>query len=127
MLRKLENEGQLDYSKIYLAGDEEPTVPVIIVDEAKLATEGIGAIRMVGFASRDAVRVTLETKLATFYSRQRRGLWTKGEGSGNVLNVLGAYTDCDNDTLLLNVSAVGPTCHTGASSCFEAPIETEKI
>jgi phosphoribosyl-AMP cyclohydrolase / phosphoribosyl-ATP pyrophosphohydrolase len=121
MLREIIDASELDYSKILLAGDSEPTVPVVVIDTNKIAIDGIGSIRMVGFANIDAVRKTLETKMATFYSRSRKELWTKGESSGNVLQVLGAYTDCDNDTLLLSVVPVGPTCHTGAESCFQLP------
>lgn len=120
MLREVFSAEQLDYSKLVLPGDTEPVVPVIAVDEANLARDGLSAIRMVGFANRAAVEKTIEVSQATFYSRQRKELWTKGESSGNVLSVVGMYTDCDNDTLLLSIVPEGPTCHTGTNSCFEA-------
>ena len=73
---------------------------------------------MVGFLDDQALRTTLSTGLATFYSRSRGGQWTKGESSGNTLAVRAVEVDCDRDTLLLHALPAGPTCHTGNQTCF---------
>nr|WP_269813484.1 bifunctional phosphoribosyl-AMP cyclohydrolase/phosphoribosyl-ATP diphosphatase HisIE [Ornithinimicrobium sediminis] len=77
-----------------------------------------GQVLMVGYLDRAALRATLETGLATFHSRSRGTTWTKGETSGNTLTVERIEVDCDRDTLLLHCTPAGPTCHTGAVSCF---------
>jgi len=66
----------------------------------------------------EAYRRTLETRLATFFSRSRKTLWTKGETSGNYLHVKEVLEDCDSDTVLIKADPVGPVCHTGADTCF---------
>jgi phosphoribosyl-AMP cyclohydrolase len=75
---------------------------------------------MVGFMNREALEATLRTGFVTFYSRTRQTLWTKGETSGNRLEVVAAWTDCDRDTVLLRVRVLGQgkVCHTGSRSCF---------
>ena len=73
---------------------------------------------MVAFATEQAVRLTLETKRATFWSRSRGELWEKGRTSGHFLDVHGVLVDCDADCLVYLVAARGPTCHTGAPTCF---------
>lgn len=75
-------------------------------------------VLMVGFMNEEAYRKTLATKRATFYSRSRNELWTKGETSGHFLDVTEVLTDCDNDTVLVKARPNGPTCHTGADTCF---------
>lgn len=75
-------------------------------------------ILMLGFANREAVEKTLETHTAWFWSRSRQTLWNKGETSGHFLKVHKVVTDCDTDTLLYLCTPLGPTCHTGAKSCF---------
>jgi phosphoribosyl-ATP pyrophosphohydrolase/phosphoribosyl-AMP cyclohydrolase len=79
-----------------------------------------GELLMVGFMNRDALEKTLRTAFVTFYSRTRKTLWTNGETSGNRLEVVGAWTDCDRDTVLLRVRVLGEgkVCHTGSKSCF---------
>lgn len=77
-------------------------------------------VLMVGFLDEQALTTTIETGLATFYSRSRGGQWTKGETSGNVLRVETVELDCDRDTLLLHALPDGPTCHTGDPTCFGA-------
>lgn len=77
-----------------------------------------GQVLMVGFLDEDALRTTLETGLATFFSRSRGQRWTKGETSGNTLAVEAVEVDCDRDTLLLHAIPSGPTCHTGEATCF---------
>lgn len=75
-------------------------------------------VLMLGFTNLEAVRLTLETKTAWFWSRSRNQLWNKGESSGHFLHIKTVKTDCDTDTLLYLCDPVGPTCHTGAESCF---------
>ena len=77
---------------------------------------------MVAWMSREALDQTLETGFATYYSRSRGRLWVKGESSGHRLRVHSVTADCDGDTLLLSVSAEGPSCHTGARNCFFNPV-----
>jgi phosphoribosyl-AMP cyclohydrolase / phosphoribosyl-ATP pyrophosphohydrolase len=79
-----------------------------------------GEVLMVGYADREALDRSLETGLLTFRSRTRGTLWTKGETSGNTLRIIALHQDCDGDALLALVDPTGPTCHTGARSCFGA-------
>ncbi|MGC5584836.1 bifunctional phosphoribosyl-AMP cyclohydrolase/phosphoribosyl-ATP diphosphatase HisIE [Ornithinimicrobium sp. W1679] len=76
-------------------------------------------VLMVGFLDAQAVETTLRTGLATFRSRSRGGPWTKGETSGNTLQVVAVDVDCDRDTLLISAVPAGPTCHTGDRTCFD--------
>ena len=78
---------------------------------------------MVAHMNAEALRRTLETREATFWSRSRARLWKKGETSGNVLRVVEARIDCDQDALVLRCRPLGPTCHTGARSCFYRRLE----
>ncbi len=75
-------------------------------------------VLMLGFMNDEAYRKTIETKKVTFWSRTRQCLWTKGETSGNYLNVVEIKVDCDNDTLLVSVHPQGPTCHLGTDTCW---------
>jgi phosphoribosyl-AMP cyclohydrolase / phosphoribosyl-ATP pyrophosphohydrolase len=77
-----------------------------------------GRLLMLGYMNREALGVTLETGLATFYSRSKQRLWTKGETSGNRLRVTAVHEDCDADALLVLADPEGPTCHLGSESCF---------
>ena len=87
-------------------------VPAIIQDaETK-------NVLMLGFMNKEAYEKTLATKHVTFWSRTRQTLWTKGETSGHFLNLVDMKIDCDNDTLLVRVHPVGPTCHTGTDTCW---------
>lgn len=92
-------------------------IPVVIQDA------DTKAVLMLGFTNREAVERTLATKTAWFWSRSRRQLWNKGETSGHFLHVAQVLTDCDTDTLLYLCHPDGPTCHTGATSCFFQEIE----
>lgn len=83
-----------------------------------IAQDGQGRILMVGFASREALDVTLKTRKATFFSRSKNRLWTKGETSGHVMTVRQVRWDCDRDTLLYLCEASGPACHFGTDTCF---------
>ena len=75
-------------------------------------------VLMLGYMNREALDKTLETKKVTFWSRSRNQLWTKGETSGNFLDLIDIKSDCDNDTLLVKVHPHGPTCHTGTDTCW---------
>jgi phosphoribosyl-ATP pyrophosphohydrolase/phosphoribosyl-AMP cyclohydrolase len=77
-----------------------------------------GRLLMLGYMSREALAATLESGFATFHSRSRNRLWQKGETSGNRLRVRAVLDDCDGDALLVLAEPEGPTCHTGAQSCF---------
>ena len=77
-----------------------------------------GEVRMVAWMTREALAHTIETGVATFFSRSRNALWKKGETSGNELRVVRLGVDCDGDTVLLLVEPKGPSCHTGRPSCF---------
>ena len=87
-------------------------IPAIITDAAD------GAVLMLGYMNAESLDITLEQKKVCFFSRSRQKLWLKGETSGNFLNVVSIKTDCDADTLLITANPDGPTCHTGARSCF---------
>ncbi len=75
-------------------------------------------VLMLGYMNEEALNKTIAEKKVTFYSRTKQRLWTKGETSGNFLNVVDMSLDCDNDTLLILADPIGPTCHTGTESCF---------
>ncbi len=92
--------------------DDKGLIPVIVQDVKD------GAVLMLGYASRESLRLTLEKGEMVFWSRSRRELWHKGGTSGNVLRVKSISKDCDSDTLLVKAEPAGPTCHTGERSCF---------
>jgi phosphoribosyl-ATP pyrophosphohydrolase/phosphoribosyl-AMP cyclohydrolase len=92
--------------------DKRPLVPAVVQD---IRT---GQVRMLGYMDREAFAATLATGELHFHSRSRGGLWKKGESSGNLHRVVGVSQDCDADALLVSVIPAGPTCHTGAESCF---------
>lgn len=75
-------------------------------------------VLMLGYMNEAAYQKTVETNLITFFSRSKQRLWTKGEESGNFLNLVDIKNDCDNDTLLIQVNPVGPTCHKGSDDCW---------
>jgi phosphoribosyl-ATP pyrophosphohydrolase/phosphoribosyl-AMP cyclohydrolase len=87
-------------------------VPVIIQDAVT------NKVLMLGYMNNEALQKTIDTKLVTFFSRSKQRLWTKGEESGNVLNLLDIKLDCDSDTLLIKVVPNGPTCHKGTDTCW---------
>ena len=97
---------------------ENGLVPVIIQDASTLQ------VLMLGYMNQDAFQKTVKEGKVTFFSRSKNCLWTKGEASGNFLLVKEIHLDCDSDTLLIQVNALGPTCHTGSTSCFKE--ETSK-
>lgn len=96
-------------------------VPAIIQDNRTLK------VLMLGFMNEEALQKTLSTRKATFYSRSRKCLWTKGETSGNYLNVVSIKCDCDKDTLLIKAIPDGPVCHTGADTCWNESNTTSPL
>ena len=80
---------------------------------------GTGEVLMMAWMNRESLERTLSTGKATYYSRSRSQLWTKGEESGNTQEVVSVAADCDGDTLLLQVEQTGPACHTGTRTCFD--------
>ncbi|HZL09903.1 MAG TPA: bifunctional phosphoribosyl-AMP cyclohydrolase/phosphoribosyl-ATP diphosphatase HisIE [Prolixibacteraceae bacterium] len=97
---------QLDFTKL------NGLIPAVIQDNTT------NVVLMLGFMNEEAVAKTEETGQVTFFSRTKNRLWTKGEESGNFLNVVSIAADCDNDTLLIKVNPVGPVCHTGDDTCW---------
>ena len=87
-------------------------VPVVIQDNRTLQ------VLMVGYMNEEALIKTKKDRKVTFFSRSKNRLWTKGETSGNYLNVVEISADCDNDSILIKAIPSGPTCHTGSTSCF---------
>jgi phosphoribosyl-AMP cyclohydrolase / phosphoribosyl-ATP pyrophosphohydrolase len=97
---------KLDFKKM------DGIMPVVIQD-AKTK-----AVLMLGFMNESSLQQTQQSNQVVFWSRSKQRLWRKGESSGNYLNVVSIKADCDKDTLLISVKPDGPTCHTGAISCF---------
>jgi phosphoribosyl-AMP cyclohydrolase / phosphoribosyl-ATP pyrophosphohydrolase len=96
----------IDFSKL------NGLVPCIVQDA------GSNVVLMLGFMNAEALDKTIAQKRVTFFSRSKQRLWTKGETSGNFLELVDIIADCDNDTLLVKAHPVGPACHTGADTCF---------
>ena len=92
--------------------DTNGLVPAIIQDAI---TKNV---LMLGYMNEEAYQKTIDTNKVTFFSRSKQRLWTKGEESGNFLNLVGIKNDCDNDSLLIQVNPVGPTCHKGTDNCW---------
>ncbi len=105
-MKEFKNISQVNFEK--LGG----LVPAVIQDNTTMK------VLMVGFMNREALEKTEELGKVTFFSRTKNRLWTKGEESGNFLNVVSILVDCDDDTLLIKANPVGPVCHTGADTCF---------
>ncbi len=98
--------------KINFNKNNDGLVPAIIQDAS---TKNV---LMLGYMNKDAYEKTVVTKKVTFYSRTKQRLWTKGEESGNILELVDIKNDCDQDTLLITVNPVGPTCHKGSDTCW---------
>jgi len=98
--------------KIDFKKNKDGLVPAIIQDAT---TKNV---LMLGYMNEEALEKTKTTKKVVFYSRTKKRLWTKGEVSGNFLNIVDIKIDCDNDTLLISVTPEGPTCHTGSDTCW---------
>jgi phosphoribosyl-AMP cyclohydrolase / phosphoribosyl-ATP pyrophosphohydrolase len=97
---------EIDFTKL------NGLVPCIVQDASS------SVVLMLGFMNAEALDQTIRDKRVTFFSRSKQRLWTKGETSGNFLNVVDILADCDQDTLLIKANPVGPACHTGADTCF---------
>lgn len=99
--------------KIDFTKNTDQLIPAIIQDnETK-------TVLMLGYMNQEALDKTIATQKVTFFSRSKKRLWTKGEESGNFLQLVSLKNDCDNDSLLLQVSPAGPTCHTGSDTCWQ--------
>lgn len=98
--------GKIDFDKL------NGLVPCVVQDATTQK------VLMVAFMNVEAYEKTVREKKVTFYSRSKKRLWTKGETSGNSLELVEILQDCDNDSLLVKVNPKGPTCHTGADTCF---------
>jgi phosphoribosyl-ATP pyrophosphohydrolase/phosphoribosyl-AMP cyclohydrolase len=98
----------IDFNK-----NNDGLVPAIIQDAT---TKNV---LMLGYMNEEALKKTQSTKQVTFYSRTKKRLWTKGEESGNFLNLVDIKIDCDNDTLLIQANPEGPTCHKGTDTCWD--------
>jgi len=107
---------ELNFNK--LTGD---LLPAVIQDNTT------GKVLMLGFMNKEAYDKTVESNLVTFYSRTKNRLWTKGEESGNFLNVVSMQADCDQDTLLIKVNPVGPVCHKGTDTCWGEVNKVEDV
>ena len=99
---------QIDFLKY-----SDGLVPVIVQDNETQK------VLMLGFMNEEALQKTQAIKKVTFFSRSKKRLWTKGEESGNFLELKSMAADCDNDTLLIKAKPLGPVCHTGADTCFK--------
>jgi phosphoribosyl-AMP cyclohydrolase len=106
----------VDQAVAGLTFDAAGLLPAVVQDDAD------GTVLMVAWMDAEAVRRTLATGRTWFWSRSRREHWRKGDTSGHVQHVRSVTADCDGDTLLVRVHQVGPACHTGTRSCFEAPL-----
>ena len=107
-----------NYDELDATKNADGLIPAIVQDEGTLQ------VLMLGYMNREAYERTVQTGHVTFWSRTRQTLWTKGETSGNFLEVVSIHPDCDNDTILVRAIPHGPTCHTGSRTCFKTP-ETE--
>lgn len=106
-MNEFKDISQIDFQKL------DGLVPAVVQDSQTMK------VLMVGFMNEEAVAKTQETGKVTFFSRTKNRLWTKGEESGNFLNVVSILIDCDDDTLLIKAKPVGPVCHTGNDTCFD--------
>ncbi|MCD7963094.1 MAG: bifunctional phosphoribosyl-AMP cyclohydrolase/phosphoribosyl-ATP diphosphatase HisIE [Rikenellaceae bacterium] len=103
----------IKFSELDSAKNADGLIPAVIQDDNTLQ------VLMLGYMNEEAYNKTIEEGRVTFFSRTKSRLWTKGETSGNFLNVKSIHKDCDNDTLLIRVVPVGPVCHTGSHNCFD--------
>lgn len=101
--------------------DDKGLVPAVVQDNVSKK------VLMVAYMNEESLKMTLETKKATFFSRSRNELWVKGATSGNYMNVVSVDVDCDEDCLLVSVNPDGPACHTGNETCFYRRVEDGKL
>lgn len=104
---------RIDWNKV------DGLVPAIVQDFQS------SQVLMMGYMNQDALQQTAQTGQVTFFSRSKQRLWTKGETSGHVLQLKNMALDCDNDTLLVKVNPIGPTCHTGTTTCWDNDAQEE--
>lgn len=104
---------RIDWDKV------DGLIPAIVQDFAS------GQVLMMGYMNADALSNTIEKQKVTFFSRTKQRLWMKGEESGHILTLRNIALDCDNDTLLVKVNPIGPTCHTGTTTCFDGDKQQE--
>ncbi|CAM2961097.1 bifunctional phosphoribosyl-AMP cyclohydrolase/phosphoribosyl-ATP diphosphatase HisIE [Vibrio ordalii] len=104
---------RIDWNKV------DGLVPAIVQDFQS------SQVLMMGYMNQDALQKTAQTGQVTFFSRSKQRLWTKGETSGHVLQLKNMALDCDNDTLLVKVNPIGPTCHTGTTTCWDNDAQEE--
>ena len=100
--------------------DASGLIPVVTIDAKD------GAVLMLAYMNAEALKATIETGQATYWSRSRASLWRKGETSGHTQRVVSLKVDCDQDSLLMTVEQIGAACHTGERSCFYRAITDEK-
>lgn len=104
----------IDISEIRF--DEKGLIPAVVID--KFSRQ----VLMLAWMNRESLEITMKKGLATFWSRSRKELWTKGETSGNYMHVVSITADCDRDSLVIVAEPDGPACHLGTKSCFEYPL-----
>ena len=102
----------IPFEELAVGKQADGLIPAIVQDDRTLQ------VLMLGYMNREAYEKSLAEGRVTFYSRTRQCLWTKGETSGNRLDIVSVAADCDRDTLLIRTVPHGPTCHTGTQSCF---------
>ncbi|MBN2744768.1 phosphoribosyl-ATP pyrophosphatase /phosphoribosyl-AMP cyclohydrolase [Breznakibacter xylanolyticus] len=107
--------------KVDFTKSPDGLVPAIIQDNST------GKVLMLGYMNQDALDKTQKEGKVTFFSRSKKRLWTKGEESGHFLNLVSMASDCDDDTLLIKVNPVGPTCHTGSDTCWNEVNEVDDL
>jgi phosphoribosyl-AMP cyclohydrolase len=107
--------------KLKLKLDSNGLLPAVVQDDKT------GEVLMLGYMNPEAVRLTLESGEAWFFSRSRQEMWHKGATSGNRLIVKDVFIDCDNDTILVKASPMGPTCHTGERTCFFTRLTMDQL
>lgn len=105
---------KIDWQKIDL-------LPVVVQDESS------NEVLMMAYMDREALKLSLSTRVAHYFSRSKQRIWKKGESSGHIQEINSFYIDCDNDTLLIKVKQHGVACHTGRPSCFFTELESGEI
>lgn len=111
---------KVDINKLDFDKNSDGLIPVIIQNNYTLE------VLMLGYMNREALELSCKEGKVTFYSRTKGRLWTKGESSGNFLMIKSMQMDCDQDTILIRAEPIGPTCHTGSSSCFSSEVATSE-
>ena len=96
--------------------DEKGLIPAIIINTKTKK------VLMMAYMNEESLKISMEKQLTCFWSRSRKELWLKGETSSNYQHIVSITTDCDKDTLLIEVNPDGPACHLGTESCFEYPV-----